>query len=148
MPARSSFDYAVVRVVPHVERGEFLNAGVILLSREHGFLAARVALDPARLRALAPDVDAATLAELSTHVEAIPRIAAGDPQAGPIARMTQAERFHWLTAPRSTTVQVSEVHSGLCDDPAAALDRLFAALVVPPPKKRRRRSPAAGIQDA
>ncbi|HEU5438381.1 MAG TPA: DUF3037 domain-containing protein [Ktedonobacterales bacterium] len=148
MPARSSFDYAVVRAVPHVERGEFLNAGVILLCREQGFLAARVALDPARLRALAPDVDAATLGELRAHVEVIPRIAVGDPQAGPIARMAQAERFHWLTAPRSTMVQVSEVHSGLCDDPAAALDHLFTVLVAAPPKKRHRTPPAARTSDA
>ena len=143
MPARSSFDYAVVRVVPRVERGEFLNVGVILISREQGYLGARVGLDPARLRALAPDLDAATLNELAAHVEAIARIAAGDDQADPIARLTQAERFHWLSAPRSTMVQISEVHGGFSDNPAAELDRLFAALVARPTKARRRGSASA-----
>lgn len=129
MPERSTFEYAVVRVVPSVERGEFLNAGVILFSRERGFLGARVALDARRLRTLAPMLDAATLATLASHLDSIPRIAAGEPDAGPIARLSQPERFHWLVAPRSTMVQISEVHSGLCDDPAAALDRLFDELV-------------------
>lgn len=129
MPARSTFEYAVVRVVPSVERGEFLNAGVILFSREQGYLAARVALDHKRLRALAPALNTASIAALAAHLDSIPRIAAGVPDAGPIARLSQPERFHWLVAPRSTMVQVSEVHSGLCDDPAAALDRLFDELV-------------------
>ena len=129
MPARSTFEYAVVRVVPSVERGEFVNVGVILFSREAAYLAARVALDPARLRALAPALDAASRRALAAHLASIPRIAAGEADAGPIARLSQPERFHWLVAPRSTMIQVSEVHSGLCDDPAAALDRLFAELV-------------------
>lgn len=129
MPARSTFEYAVVRVVPSVERGEFINAGVILFCRERGYLAARVALDTRRLRALAPALDAASLTALAAHLDSIPRIAAGDPDAGPIARLSQPERFHWLVAPRSTMVQISEVHSGLCGDPAAALDRLFGELV-------------------
>ena len=120
------FQYAVVRVVPRVERGETLNAGVIVLSRPRRFLRARVSLDEARLRAIAPDADPATILP---HLAAIERIAAGDPSAGPIARLSIAERFHWLTAPSSTVIQPSEVHTGLCDDPAAELDHLFERLV-------------------
>lgn len=120
------FQYAVVRVVPRVERGESLNAGVILLCRPRRFLAARVELDPARLRALAPDVEPATI---RSHLEGIVRIARGDADAGPIAALTQGERFHWLVAPSSTVIQPSEVHTGLCDDPAQELDHLFERLV-------------------
>jgi hypothetical protein len=122
----SQFQYSVLRVVPRVERGEALNAGVIVLSRPHRFLSARVSLDEARLRAIAPDADPATI---RPHLEAIERIAAGDPTAGPIAQLSIAERFHWLTAPSSTVIQPSEVHSGLCDDPEGELDRLFERLV-------------------
>ena len=125
-PPRSQFQYAIIRVVPRVERGEYLNAGVVLLSRPRRFLRAKVALDQARLRALAPDADPATILP---HLEAIERIAAGDPLAGPIARLGQAERFHWLVAPSSTVIQPSEVHTGLCDDPAAELEHLFERLV-------------------
>jgi hypothetical protein len=120
------FQYAVVRVVPRVERGEFLNAGVILLCRPRRFLGARTALDRARLRAIAPDADHAAIGE---HLLAIERIAAGDPAGGPIASLGQGERFHWLVAPSSTVIQVSEVHTGLCDDPARELDRLMERLV-------------------
>jgi hypothetical protein len=139
VPARSTFEYAIVRVVPNVERGEFLNTGVILFCREQGFLAARVVLDAARLRALAPTVDTAARSAIATHLAAIPRIAAGEPDAGPLARLSQPERFHWLVAPRSTMIQISEVHSGLCHDPAAALDRLFDELVavLPAPPAQR-----------
>lgn len=122
----SQFQYAIVRVVPDVERGECLNAGVILLCRPRRFLAARVGLDEARLRALAPDADAATILP---HLAAIERIAAGDPTAGPMAQLGQGERFHWLVAPSSTVIQVSEVHTGLCEDPAEELDHLFERLV-------------------
>ncbi len=125
-PQRNQFQYAVIRVVPAVERGEFVNAGVVLLCRPRPFLGAKVALDEARLRAIAPDADPATIAP---HLAAIERIAAGDPAAGPIARLTPAERFHWLVAPSSTVVQASEVHSGVCDDPAVELERLFERLV-------------------
>lgn len=125
-PPRNQFQYAVIRVVPRVERGEFLNAGVVLLCRPRPFLGARVALDEARLRALDPEADPATI---RPHLAAIERIAAGDPAAGPIAGLTLAERFHWLVAPSSTVIQASEVHTGLCDDPAAELDHLFARLV-------------------
>jgi hypothetical protein len=124
--AKVQFQYAVVRVVPRVERGESLNAGVVVLSRPRRFLGARVSLDEARLRAIAPDADPATILP---HLEVIERIAAGDPAAGPIAQLSIAERFHWLTAPGSTVVQPSEVHTGLCEDPEAELDRLFERLV-------------------
>ncbi len=126
MPAQRSFDYAVVRVVPRVEREEFVNAGVILLCVESDFLGARVELDPARVRALSPGADLATIEE---HLAAIPRIAAGEQGSGPIGRLTRRERFHWLVAPRSTVIQVSPVHSGLCDDPGRALEALFERMV-------------------
>ena len=124
--ARHQFQYAIVRVVPRVERGESINAGVILLCRPRRFLRARVGLDEARLRSLAPDVDPAMI---PSHLAAIERIAAGDPTAGPIARLGIGERFHWLVAPSSTVIQPSEVHTGLCDDPAEELDHLFDKLV-------------------
>jgi hypothetical protein len=120
------FQYAVVRVIPRVERGESLNAGVILLCRPKRFLAARTSLEADRLRALAPDVDPLTI---ETHLAAIEAVAAGDPDAGPIARLGQAERFHWLVAPSSTVIQPSEVHTGLCDDPEDELAHLFDRLV-------------------
>lgn len=129
MSAQRSFDYAVVRVVPRVEREEFLNAGVILWCAEADWLGARVELSPERLRALAPEADAALVA---SHLEAIPRIAAGDPGAGPIARLSRRERWHWLVAPRSTILQVSPVHAGLCQDPAEALAHLLDRMVRPP----------------
>jgi hypothetical protein len=125
-PPRSQFQYAIVRVVPRVERGESLNAGVILLCRPRRFLGARVALDEARLAALAPDVDPSTI---RAHLDAIARIAAGDAAAGPIARLGIGERFHWLTAPSSTVIQPSEVHTGMCEDPVAELDHLFEQMV-------------------
>jgi len=124
--SRHPFQYAVVRVVPRIERGESLNAGVILLCRPKRFLAARTFLDGARLRALAPDVEPATI---GAHLAAIEQIAAGSPDGGPIAGLGQAERFHWLVAPSSTVIQPSEVHSGLCDDPVEELDHLFEQLV-------------------
>jgi hypothetical protein len=123
---RSQFQYAIVRVVPDVERGECLNAGVVMLCRPRRFLAAKVGLDEARLRAIAPDADPATILP---HLAAIERIAAGDPSAGPLARLTAAERFHWLVAPSSTVIQPSEVHTGLCEDPAEELEHLFERLV-------------------
>jgi hypothetical protein len=126
VPGREDFQYAVVRVVPRVERGECLNAGVVLFSRRHGFLAARTELDEAALAALSPDCDPA---EVRPHLEAIERVAAGDPAGGPIAALEPSERFHWLTAPASTIVQASAVHTGLTADPAAELEHLFATLV-------------------
>ncbi len=126
MPAPSSFDYAIVRVLPRVERGEFINAGVILFCLTHRFLAARVELDERRLLALEPEVDVALV---RAHLEAIPRICAGGKAAGPIGQLPQKERWHWLVAPRSTILQTSPVHSGLCEDPAKALEHLMDRMV-------------------
>jgi hypothetical protein len=126
VPEREDFQYAIVRVVPRVERGETLNAGVVLFSRRHRFLAARTELDEAALAALSPGCDPD---EVRAHLEAVERVAAGDPAGGPIAGLEPSERFHWLTAPASTIVQASAVHTGLTADPAAELDHLFAQLV-------------------
>ncbi len=120
------FQYAIVRVVPRVERGECLNAGVILLCRPRRYLAAATVLDEARLAALAPDRDPE---EVRAHLGAIERIAAGVEGSGPIGGLTQPERFHWLVAPSSTIIQPSEVHTGLTDDPAAELQHLLDELV-------------------
>jgi len=125
-PRRSAFQYAIVRVVPRVERGECLNVGIVLLCRPRRYLDARIALDEARLAAFAPDLDPGLI---RPYLEAIERIARGDPTAGPIARLGLAERFHWLVAPASTMIQPSEVHTGLCQDPAAELEHLVATLV-------------------
>ena len=125
MPAQSSFDYAVIRVVPRVEREEFVNAGVIVFCLERNFLAARVHVDDERLKALWPEIDVDLV---QRHLEAFPRISAGDPSAGPIARLSLRERFHWLVSPRSTIIQVSPVHTGICESPEQALDRLFERL--------------------
>jgi hypothetical protein len=119
MPA--SFDYAIVRVVPRVERQEFINAGVIVFCLEKRYLDARIHLNEARLKALWPDVDIALVRE---HLSAIPRICAGDASAGPIANLSQRERFHWLVAARSTIIQTSPTHIGLCEGTEDLLDRL------------------------
>jgi hypothetical protein len=126
VPALSSFDYAIVRVVPRVERGESLNAGVILFCLERDFLRARIEVDEPRLRALWPETD---LDLIRQHLETIPRICAGAPEGGPIARLSLRERFRWLVAPRSTMIQVSPVHAGLSDDPERALEELFGRMV-------------------
>lgn len=119
MPA--SFDYAIVRVVPRVEREEFINAGVIVFCLEKRYLDARIRLDETRLKALWPEVDVALVRE---HLSAVPRICAGDPSAGPIAALSQRERFHWLVAARSTMIQTSPTHTGLCEGTGDLLDRL------------------------
>jgi hypothetical protein len=126
MLARSVFEYAVIRVVPRVEREEFLNAGVVLFCRTKRFLAARVWLDAPRLLALAPEIDVAAVEEQLGY---IPLVCRGGVEAGPIGELPPQERFRWLTAPRSTVLQPSPVHSGLSEDPQAALDRLFATTV-------------------
>ena len=126
MPTWSSFDYAIVRVVPRVERGECINVGVILFCRARRYLRAHVELDPGRLLILFPDID---LAVVERHLAVIPLICKGGAGAGPIGQLPLAERFHWLVSPRSTIIQTSPVHSGLCDDPAATLDRLVQTLV-------------------
>ncbi|HEX3987603.1 MAG TPA: DUF3037 domain-containing protein [Acidobacteriaceae bacterium] len=119
MPA--SFDYAVLRVVPRVEREEFINAAVVVFCLEKRYLDARVDLNPERLRALWPDADTDLICQ---HLDAIPRICSGDAAAGPIARLSQRERFHWLTSPRSTILQPGPVHTGVCDETGNLLDRL------------------------
>ena len=126
MPVPSSFDYAVIRVVPHVEREEFINVGVILFCRARRCLITRLELDTRRLAALAPDLD---LAGVQDHLDLIPRICAGGPGAVPFDQLNQAERFHWLVSPRSTVIQVSPVHCGLCTDPETALNDLFEKFV-------------------
>lgn len=128
--APEPFQYAVLRVVPRVEREEFVNVGVIVFCRTRRFLRARVALDPRRIRTMSPDVDLDAVRE---HLDARVRVAAGDPSAGPIAALPQSERFHWLVAPSSTMIQTSSVHSGLCDEPEALLERLFEQLVAVDP---------------
>ena len=133
MPVPSSFDYAVVRVVPRVERGEFVNAGVVVFCLERRFLEARVVVDEARLKALWPEIDVELVRR---HLEAIPKIAAGDVSAGPIARLSQRERFHWLVSPRSTIIQVSPVHTGLCDEePEGMIEELSRRLLDHPSLK-------------
>jgi hypothetical protein len=127
MHAPASFDYAILRVVPRVERQEFMNAGIIVFCLEKRYLAARVHLDENRLRALWPEADAALVTQ---HLEAIPRICAGDQEAGPIALLSQRERFHWLVSPRSTIIQPSPVHTGVCDDTGSLLDRLEQQFLV------------------
>jgi hypothetical protein len=123
MPARSAYEYALIRAVPRVERGEFINVGVVLFCRERRFLAARLELDELRLRALSPELDIETLREQLGH---IPIICAGGRPAGPIGDLPAHERFRWLTAPRSAIVQPSAVHVGLCTEPGSALDHLFS----------------------
>jgi hypothetical protein len=122
-----TFSYAVVRVVPRVERGESFNAGVVLFCRRRGFLGARIGLDESRLAALAADLSPR---EVLAQLEAVVRVANGDPAAGPLAVLPASERFGWLVAPASTIIQPSPVHTGLCVDPAETLERLFAELVL------------------
>ncbi len=126
MPATHSFDFATIRIVPRVDREEFINAGVLLFCLERKFLGARVAMDDARLTALWSEVD---LELVRRHLESFPSICAGEPNAGPIAQLSIRERFHWLVAPRSTVIQISPVHSGICETPEAKLDELFERLV-------------------
>jgi hypothetical protein len=123
---RATFDYALLRVVPRPERGEQVNAGVILYCRARDFLAARISLDRARVHSLDAFLD---LDELERALAVFPQVCAGE---GPIGKLAPAERFHWLVAPRSTVVQVSPVHAGLCDDPAVALEHLLQTMVLPP----------------
>ena len=126
MRERFVFDYAIVRVVPRVDRGEFLNAGVILFCPTRGYLDARIELDHARLKALAPTIDLATV---ESYLESIPKVCAGGGEEGSIGSLPQRARFHWLVAPRSTVIQTSDVHSGVAEDPREALENLFSKLV-------------------
>ncbi|HEY7209396.1 MAG TPA: DUF3037 domain-containing protein [Bryobacteraceae bacterium] len=124
----SSFDYAVIRIVPSVEREEFFNAGVILFCPEQRFLGARTYLNSEKLKAFAPKLAAC---DVQQRLDAIERICAGDPSAGKIAQLSQRARFHWLIAPRSTVVQISPAHSGVCEQPEPVLERLFREQVFP-----------------
>jgi Protein of unknown function (DUF3037) len=126
VPARNAFQYAILRVVPSVERGECLNVGVAILCPERRFVGARVELDEARLRTLAPSIDVAAVRDA---LDALVAVAAGDPAAGPLARMSPSERFGWVAAPSSTVIQPSAIHTGLSEDPARTLEHLFATLV-------------------
>jgi len=123
-----SYDYAIIRVVPRVEREEFLNVGVILSCPAKEFLEARIELDEQRLTALDSTLD---LESIRSHLAVIPAICAGGEQAGPIGQLSQRERFHWLIAPRSTVIQTSAAHSGRCTDPTAALEHLIETMVRP-----------------
>ena len=136
MPAECAYDYAIVRLVPRVERGETINVGVILSCPERDYLAARIELDAARIRALHPGFD---IEIVRAHLDAIPRICRGGPEAGALGALPARASFHWLVAPRSTVIQISPVHTGRTDDPAAALERLVDALV-----RTARSSPTRG----
>ena len=123
------YSYAVIRVVPRVERGERVNVGVILFAAELEYLDARIELDAARVRALAPEAD---LPLIERHLRTFLAISAGEPTGGPMAELAPSERFHWLTAPRSTVIQTSPVHVGRASDPSAALEDLLDDFVRPP----------------
>ncbi|HEX9982666.1 MAG TPA: DUF3037 domain-containing protein [Thermoanaerobaculia bacterium] len=129
MRERFSFDYAILRVVPRVDRGEFVNAGVILFGSTHAYLKSLIELDRARLLALSPGIDCDLIAR---YLDVIPRVCAGGVEAGPIGQLPQRARFHWLVAPRSTIIQTSPVHSGVEHDLDAALRKLFEKLVQAP----------------
>ena len=126
MPAEYTYDYAIIRVVPRVERGEMMNVGVILSCPEMNFLEARVELDEARLRAFDDTLEMAAIRE---HLDTIPLVCRGGTEAGPIGELPQRGRFHWLVSPRSTIIQTSAVHTGRTGDPAAALERLLDTMV-------------------
>lgn len=123
MPGECSYEYAVIRVTPDVTREEFINAGVILFCRTRRYLAAQIELDVDCLRALAPQLDPDVV---HAHLALLPAICAGE---GPVGQLGQAEAFHWLVAPHSTSIHCSPVHSGITNDPAATLERLMAAHV-------------------
>ena len=128
VPAHDMYDYAVIRVVPRVEREEFVNAGVVVSCPARKFLEARIELDPARVLALDP---AADIESIKAHLASIPVVCRGGPAAGAIGQLTPRERFRWLTSPRSTVIQFSAAHTGRCEDPDALLEWLLKTLVRP-----------------
>ncbi len=130
MQQHSPYDFAVIRIVPRVEREEFVNAGVVVFCPARKFLKAKVLIDEPRLRALWPQIDISLLRQ---HLEPFPDVCAGAPDAGPIAARPLRERFHWVVSPRSTMIQISPVHTGLCESPDDVLDELFTTLVLIPP---------------
>jgi hypothetical protein len=127
MPAQHPFEYAIIRLVPQVEREEFLNVGVILYCRDLKFLQMKFALDETRVIALFPKAD---IKDIDEHLKAFEKIAHGDKEGGPIATLDLPSRFRWLTAKRSTIVQISAVHPGLCDKPEGTIQKLFENLVL------------------
>lgn len=129
MRDHATYDYAVIRVVPRVEREEFVNVGVIVSCQDESFLEARIEIDEARLAALHAGLD---VAGIRAHLATIPAICAGGEAAGPIGKLSRRERFDWLTAPRSTMIQTSPVHAGRCTDPRAALEHLLQTMVRAP----------------
>ena len=129
MPALNSYDYAIIRVVPCVERGEYINAGVILFCRTRRYLGSLISLDTQRLTLLYPAID---LDMVQKHLDSIPLVCKGAAEAGVIGQLSQSERFHWLVSPRSTIIQTSPVHSGLCADPAETLEHLLKTMVMFP----------------
>lgn len=129
MPAECAYDYAIVRVVPRVERGEMINVGIILSCPDSEFIAARIELDESRLRALDPTLDLTTI---QAHLSTIPAICEGRADAGPIAALPARQRFYWLVSPRSTVIQISPVHTGRTADPLDALEHLMTRMVRPP----------------
>ncbi len=128
MPTRSAFEYAVIRVVPRVERGECINVGVVLFCRARRYLKSSFDIDRGRISGFAPHLD---LDAIEEQLSLIPPICTGGSSAGPIGLLPQAERFRWIVAPRSTVIQPSAVHAGLCIEPQAALDQLLARMVSP-----------------
>ena len=126
MHAPNSYDYALIRLVPSVERGECLNVGVILFCRTLGFLGARIHLNATRALALSPDLDTTAIQQ---QLDTMMLICKGGPEAGDLGKMSQSERFQWLVSPRSTVIQISPVHEGVGDDPEAALEHLLKTMV-------------------
>ena len=126
MHALDHYDYAVIRVVPRVEREEFINVGVILSCEASRYLEARIELDEARLRALAPDLD---IESVRRHLQAVTAICRGGPGTGPIGQLPPRARFHWLTAKRSSILQTSPVHTGKCSDMDAIMEHLLRRMV-------------------
>ncbi len=120
------YDYVIIRVVPKVEREEFINVGVILSCKEKKFIKARFELNEEKLKSLNKDID---IEMVKNHLKAIEEISIGNENAGPIAKLSQMERFHWLSSPKSTIIQTSAVHSGYCQDPSATLDHLVKTMV-------------------
>ena len=127
MPGKYLFEYAIIRIVPRVEREEFLNVGVILYCRDLKYLSSRFTVNKERFKALCGDLDCQ---EVEEHLQSIERICKGDKAGGPIASLDLASRFRWLTATRSTVVQTSKVHPGFCEDAGATLERLHQQLVL------------------
>ena len=127
MRDHNSYDYAVVRIVPRVEREEFVNVGVIVSCPQKEFLEARIHVDESRLKALDPTID---IEAIRAHLASIPAICAGGAQGGTIGKLSRRERFDWLVAPRSTMIQTSKVHTGRCTDPSTLLEHLLNTMVL------------------